>query len=135
MVLGKLYSTELLLKNIEKFKRIQAKKRFHIFVSKLFKNATHIFNKVSIYSCKYTSSIKWFWFNSTLLNWFLKTLKNVKEIKQRNVSIFCVSMFTKTRLMFLTKYQFIHANSLHPSNGCDSVLQHCELMLKILWKM
>ena len=66
-----------------------------------------------IYPCLFTSSIKWFRLNSTVLNWCLKTVKNVEKFKQRNVTILCVWTFTKWQLMFLTKCQFIHANSVH----------------------
>ena len=117
MVLIELYITRPTLKNIEKFKTTQTKKRFNISWVHVHENATNFFNKVPIYPCKFTSSIKWFWFNSTVLNWRLKRLKNIKEFKQRNVPIFCQCTFKKTQLMFLIKCQFIHVNSLHPSNG------------------
>ena len=69
-------------------KKIQTKKRFHISWVHVYENSTNVFNKVPIYPCKFTSTIKWFWFNSTVLNRCLKTLKNVKVFKQRNVSVF-----------------------------------------------
>ena len=111
MVLIQLYSTDLILKIIEKRIKIQTKKRFHISWVHVYENAANVFNKEPIYSCKFTSFIKWFWLNSTVLGWSLKTLKNVKEFEQRNVSIFCWCKFKKSQLMFLIKYQFIHANS------------------------
>ena len=130
MVLVELCSIEPMHKNIKKFKRIQTKKRFHISWVLLHENATNVFNKVPIYPCKFTSSIKWFYFNSTKLNWCLKTLKNVKEFNQRNVSIFLEYTFTKTQLMFLTKCQVIHANSLHQSHGFGWTLQYWNQCLK-----
>ena len=58
MVLVQLYSTKLMLKSIEKCKRIQIKKRFHISWVHIYENATNVFNKVSIYPCKFILSIK-----------------------------------------------------------------------------
>ena len=78
LVLVQLYCTKLMLKNIEKCKKIQTKKRVHISWVHVYKNASNIFDKVLIYLWKFPSSIKWFWFNSTVLNWRLKWLKNIK---------------------------------------------------------
>ena len=83
----------------------------------IHENTSNVFNKVPIYPCKYTSPMKWFWLNSTVLKRGLKIKRNLKEFKQRNVSIFHECTFIKTQVMFLTKYQFIYANLLHPSNG------------------
>ena len=72
------------LKKVKEFKQ----RNFSIFsLVQVYKNGTNAFNKVSIYPCKYISFIKWFWLKSTVLNWCLRTLKNVKEFKQKNVSI------------------------------------------------
>ena len=45
MVLIYLYSNELMLKIIEKCKRIQTKKRFHISWVQVFEDAINVFNK------------------------------------------------------------------------------------------
>ena len=78
--------TELMPKNIENCKRIQIKKRFHIFVSACLRK--HPANLS--FDCRlfYPTEMVLTQHGSTLLNWCLKTLKNVKEFKQRNVSIF-----------------------------------------------
>ena len=112
MVLVELYSTELMLKNIEKWTRIQINKHVHISWVHLKENTANVFNNVPIYSW-----MKWFWSNSTVLKRGLKIKWHLKEFKQRNVSIFHECTFIKTQLMFLTKCLFIHANLLHPSNG------------------
>ena len=73
-------------KNIGKCKRIQTKKRFHLFVSARLRTCTADLS----FDCRlfYTAEMVLTQHGSTLLNWCLKTLKNVKEFKQRNVSIF-----------------------------------------------
>ena len=75
--------TELIPKNIERCKRIQIKKRFHIFV--LFENATNVFKHTVNLSldCRlfYPTEMVLTQHDSTLLNSCLKTLKNVKKLK------------------------------------------------------
>ena len=102
-VLVELYSTEPMLKNILKYKITQTKQRLHIAWVHVYENATNVLNKVPIYPCKFTSSIKLFWLNSTVPNSCLKTLKNVTEFKRRNVSIFSGMHVHENELMFLTK--------------------------------
>ena len=112
MVLIQFYSTELMLKNIEKRKQFK-ERNFSIFPWVHFQeNATNVCNKVRIYPYRFTSLIKWFWFNYTVPNWCLKTLKNVKKIKQRNVFIFswvhfrgnATIVFNKVPNLFLQIY-------------------------------
>ena len=50
--------TEVLPINSENCKRIQIKKCFYILWVRVYENATNVFNKVRIYLCKFTSSIK-----------------------------------------------------------------------------
>ena len=78
--------TELVPKNIENCKKIQTKKRFHIFVSACLRKCTvdlsfdsQLFYPTELFLTQH---------GSTLLNWYLKTLKTVKKFKQRNISIF-----------------------------------------------
>ena len=73
-------------KNIENYKKIQIKKRFHIFVSACLQKHTADLS----FDCRlfYPTEMVLTQHGPTLLNWCLKTLKNVKELKQRNVSIF-----------------------------------------------
>ena len=91
------------------------KVRIFILLSHVDENATNIFKKVRNYPCKFTSSIKWFWFISIVMNLCLKSLKNVKEFEHRNVSIFRECKFSKTQLMFLTKV------SIHPCKFTSSI--------------
>ena len=78
--------TELMPKNIENCKRIQTKKRFHIFVSACLRKCTVDLS----FDCRlfYPTELILTQHGSTLLNWCLKTLKTVKKFKQRNVSKF-----------------------------------------------
>ena len=79
--------TELMPKNIENCKKIQTKKRFHIFVSaRLWKHTADLSLDCRLF---YPTEMVLTQNGSTLLNWCLKTLKTVKKkFKQRNVSIF-----------------------------------------------
>ena len=68
---------------------------------------------------------KWLKFNSTVLNWCLKPLKNVKESKQRNVSIFHVyknatNIFNKVPIHLTIKCFWLDF----------TVLNHCLKTLK-----
>ena len=83
MVLLQLYKTELMLKNIEKCKRIQSKKRFHISRVHLHEDAANVFNEMPSYPCKFTSSITWFWLNSTVLKPMLKNIKKLNRIQTK----------------------------------------------------
>ena len=71
--------TELMPKNIENCRRIQIKKRFHIFVSACLRKHTTNFS----FDCRLFHPIEMVLtqHGPTLLNWCLKTLKNVKEFK------------------------------------------------------
>ena len=78
--------TELIPKNIENCKKLQTRKRVHILVmTRLRKHSAHLsfncwlFNPTKMVLTQH---------GSTLLDWFLKTLKTVKKFKHRNVSIF-----------------------------------------------
>ena len=77
---------ELIPINIENCKKIQTRKRLHIFVSARFRkhSAQLSFNCWLFYPTKMVLTEH----SSTLLNWYLKTLKTVKKFKQGNVSIF-----------------------------------------------
>ena len=71
--------TELMPKNIENCRRIQIKKRFHIFVSaRLWKCTADL-----SFDCRlfYPIEMVLTQHGSTLLNWCLKTLKTVKKFK------------------------------------------------------
>ena len=92
--------TELMPKNIENCKRIQIKKRFQIFVSACLQKCTTDLS----FDCQlfYPTEMVLTQHGSTLLNWCLKTLKTVKEIKQRNVSIFSsVHVYENTLPIYL----------------------------------
>ena len=78
--------TELVPKNIENCKKIQTKKRFHIFVSTCLRKSTVDLSFDS--QLFYLTELFLTQHGSTLLNWYLKTLKTVKKFKQRNISIF-----------------------------------------------
>ena len=92
---------ELMPKNIENCKRNQIKKRFHIFMSAfLWKHTANL-----SFDCRlfYSTDLILTQHGSTLLNWCLKTLKNVKEFKQRNVSIFSwVHLYENTLPIYLS---------------------------------
>ena len=91
--------TELMPKNIENCKRIQIKKRFHIFVSaRLWKSTADLSFDCWLF---YPTELVLTQHGPTLLNWCLKTLKNVKEFKQRNVPSFRECMFTKMHRWFI----------------------------------
>ena len=74
------------LKTLKTVKKIQTKKRFHIFVcARLRKHSADLsFNCWLFYPTKMILTQ----YGSTLLNWCLKTFKTVKKFKQRNVSLF-----------------------------------------------
>ena len=78
--------TELIPKNFENCKKIQTRKRFHIFVSaRLRKHSPHLSFDSQLF---YLTELFLFQHGSTLLNWSLETVKTVKNFKQRNISIF-----------------------------------------------
>ena len=78
--------TELMPKNIENCKKIQLKKRFANFVSAcLRKRSVDLSFDCGLF---YPTELILTQHGSTLLNWYLKTLKTVKKFKQRNVSLF-----------------------------------------------
>ena len=80
-----LNSSELVPKNIENCKKIQRKKRFHIFASAyLRKHSADLSFDSRLF---YPTELILTQHGSTLLNWYLKTLKTVKKFKQRNVSL------------------------------------------------
>ena len=78
--------TELVPKNIENCKKIQTKKCFHIFVcARLRKHSADLsFNCWLFFPTKMILTQ----YGSTLLNWWIETLKTVNKFKQRNVSLF-----------------------------------------------
>ena len=78
--------TELVPKNIENCKKIQTKKRVPIFVSACLRKCSVDLS----FDCRlfYPTELILTQDGSILLNWWLKTLKTVKNFKQRNVSIF-----------------------------------------------
>ena len=88
-----------ILKNVKEFKQ----RNVSIFSWGYVYKSVSVLEKVPIYPCKFTLSIKWFWLNSTVPNLCLKTLKNVSEFKQRNVSIFYEGTFIRTQLTFFNK--------------------------------
>ena len=77
--------TELMPKNIENCKKIQLKKRFHIFASACLRKDSADLS----FNCRlfYPTELILTQHGSTLLNWYLKTLKTVKKFKERNVSL------------------------------------------------
>ena len=77
--------TELMPKNIENCQKIQTKKRFPNFVSACLRKWTVDLS----FDCRlfYPIELILTQHGSTLLNWCLKTLKTVKKLKQRNVSL------------------------------------------------
>ena len=91
--------TELMPKNIENCRRIQIKKRFHIFVSaRLWKCTADL-----SFDCRlfYPIEMVLTQHGSTLLNWCLKTLKTVKKSNKETFPYFRECMFTKTHYQFL----------------------------------
>ena len=92
--------TELMPKNIENCKKIQTKKRFHIFGSACLQTCTSdlYFACWLVYPTKMVLTEK----GSTLVNWYLKTLKTVKKLNQGNVSIFSwVHVYENTLPIYL----------------------------------
>ena len=92
--------TELMPKNIENCKKIQTKKRLHIFVSACLRKHTADLS----FDCRlfYPTEMILTQHGSTLLNWCLKTLKTVKKFKRRNVSIFSwVHVYENTLPIYL----------------------------------
>ena len=92
--------TELIPKNIENSQRIQLKKHFDIFVSTCLRKHSADLS----FDCRlfYPPKLILTQHGSTILNWCLKTLKTVKKLKQRNVSIFSfVHVYENTLPIYL----------------------------------
>ena len=92
--------TELVPKNIENSKKIQIKKRFHIFVVACLQTCTSdlYFNCWLFYPTKMVLTQH----GLTLLNWYLEILKTVKKFKPSNNSIFSrVHVYENTLRIFL----------------------------------
>ena len=87
-------------KNIENCKRIQIKKRFHIFVSaRLWKCTADLSFDCWLF---YPTEIALTQHGSTLLNWCLKTLKTVKKSNKETFPYFRKCTFMKTHCRFIS---------------------------------
>ena len=112
-------------KNIENCKRIQIKKRFHIFVSaRLWKCTADL-----SFDCRlfYPIEMVLTQHGSTLLNWCLKTLKTVKKSNKETFPYFRKCTFMKTHCRFISWLSII----LSYRNGFNSTWPNItELMPK-----
>ena len=70
-------------------------------------NATNVFDKASIYPCKFTLSIKWFWLNFIVLELMVKDIEKCKKIQ------------TKKRVHNVTKV--FHKVSIYPRKFTSSI--------------
>ena len=101
--------TELIPKNIENSQRIQIKKHFDIFVSTRLRKHSAYWS----FDCRlfYPPELILTQHGSTLLNWYLKTLKTVKKFKE-TCPYFPQCMFTKMQCRFIFWLSIILSNRI-----------------------